>query len=49
MQGRQVLKDGVGRGTEEQFTTDPVAAREFLTNPNKILELDDPLITKLKE
>lgn len=44
-----VLKDGIGRGLEEQFLTDPVAARQYLENPGKILALENPLIARLIE
>eukprot|EP00884_Botryococcus_braunii_P016348 jgi/Botrbrau1/3397/Bobra.0337s0036.3 len=47
--GKLVIKDGISRGLEEQFPTDPKAAREFLTSPGKILALENPLIARLTE
>ncbi len=49
MQGGQVITDGVGRGSEVEDDVDPAAAREFLKNPSKLLELDLPFIQELKQ
>lgn len=48
LQGRQELHEGIGRGTEEEEDLDPVAAREFLTTPSKLLQLDSPLVQKVR-
>ena len=47
-QGRQELREGVGRGTEEEEDLDPIAARQFLSQPSKLLELDSPLVQKVR-
>lgn len=49
LQGRQVLKDGIGRAPEEEEGVDPVEARTFLTDPSKLLHLDSPLMGRLRE
>ena len=46
-QGQQVLSDGIGRGTEEEEDLDPVAAREYLTAPSRLLQLDSHLVQKV--
>ncbi|KAK9819947.1 hypothetical protein WJX72_004266 [[Myrmecia] bisecta] len=46
--GRQALKDGVGIATEEEEDIDPVAARQYLTHPDKLLALDCTLMNRLR-
>ncbi|KAK9838485.1 hypothetical protein WJX81_002529 [Elliptochloris bilobata] len=48
VKGQQVLKDGIGRGTEEEEDLDPIAARQFLTAPSQLLQLDSPLVQKVR-
>ena len=36
----------MGRGTEEEEDLDPIAARQFLTQPSKLLALDSALVQK---
>lgn len=48
LQGKQVLKDGIGRAPEEEETVDPAAARAFLTDPDRLLNLGTPLLEGLK-
>lgn len=48
MQGGQVITEGVGRGSEVEDDVDPVAAREYLTNPTKLLSVDLPFIQELR-
>ena len=48
VQGQQVLTDGIGRGTEEEEDLDPKAARQFLTEPSRLLELESPLVQKVR-
>lgn len=47
-QGGQVITDGVGRGSEVEDDVDPVAAREFLANPTKLLSVDLPFVQDLR-
>jgi len=45
LKGKQVLVDGIGRGTEvEVEAPDPKAAREWVSRPAGLLALDVPLI-----
>lgn len=46
-QGGQVITDGVGRGSEVEDDVDPVAARDFLSDPDKLLQVDLPFIKEL--
>ncbi|EFN57892.1 hypothetical protein CHLNCDRAFT_29986 [Chlorella variabilis] len=48
VKGKQVLKDGIGRAPEEEETVDPAAARAFLTDPDRLLNLGTPLLEGLK-
>ena len=48
VQGQQVLTDGIGRGTEEEEDLDPKAARQFLTEPSRLLQLESPLVQKVR-
>ena len=48
-QGGQTITEGVGRGSEVEDDVDPVAAREFLKYPSKLLALDLPFIQELKQ
>ena len=48
VQGQQVLTDGIGRGTEEEEDLNPKAARQFLTEPSRLLELESPLVQKVR-
>eukprot|EP01024_Parvocaulis_polyphysoides_P054621 TRINITY_DN5525_c0_g6_i1.p2 TRINITY_DN5525_c0_g6~~TRINITY_DN5525_c0_g6_i1.p2 ORF type:complete len:198 (-),score=33.02 TRINITY_DN5525_c0_g6_i1:332-925(-) len=48
IKGRQVLKDGVGRASEQEADVDPNLAREFLNNPEGLLNLDIALMKELK-
>jgi hypothetical protein len=48
VQGKQVLKDGIGRATEVEEAVDPAAARSFLEHPEQLLELDSPLMQNAK-
>lgn len=43
-----MLTDGIGRGTEEEEDLDPKAARQFLTDPARLLELKSPLVQKVR-
>lgn len=43
-----MLTDGIGRGTEEEEDLDPVTARQFLTEPSRLLQLDSPLVQKVR-
>ena len=43
-----MLTDGIGRGTEEEEDLDPKAARQFLTEPARLLELASPLVQKVR-
>ena len=47
-QGGQVITDGVGRGSEVEDDVDPVAARDFLSDPDKLLQVDLPFIKELQ-
>jgi hypothetical protein len=47
-QGRQELREGIGRGTEEEEDLDPVAARRFIAEPAALLQLDSPLVQKVR-
>ena len=49
LQGGQVITDGVGRGSEVEDDVDPVAAREFLSDPDKLLQVDLPFIKELQK
>ena len=45
LKGKQILVDGIGRGSEvETDAPDPAAARAWVTAPAGLLALDDPLI-----
>ena len=48
-QGGQVIKDGVGRGSEMEDDVDPKAAREYLSSPDKLLQVDLPFIKELQK
>lgn len=48
VKGKQVLQDGIGRAPEEEEATDPAAARAFLSEPCKLLNLGTPLLEGLK-
>lgn len=48
MQGKAVLKDGIGRATEVEEPVDPTKARTFLANPNALLQHDSKIIDDLK-
>ena len=48
-QGGQVIKDGVGRGSEVEDDVDPKAAREYLSSPDKLLQVDLPFIKELQK
>jgi uncharacterized protein YjbK len=49
LKGQQVLAGGVGRGSEHECDApDPVAARAFLTHPDKLLEVDGDPIQRAK-
>lgn len=48
VQGKQVLSDGIGRAPEEEHEVDPAAARAFLLDPARLLNLGTPLLEKLK-
>ena len=39
-----MLKDGIGRGTEVEEDIDPLLARSFMMDPNKLLELDSQIL-----
>lgn len=47
MQGQQVLKDGIGRGSEVEEDIDPKLARTFLSDPDRILDLDSQILQPL--
>lgn len=44
MQGQQVLKDGVGRGSEVEETIDPKEARTFLMDPGALFALKSDIL-----
>jgi hypothetical protein len=46
-QGKQVLQDGIGRATEVEEPLDPLAARQFLTNPSALLGHPSELMQSL--
>lgn len=43
-----MITEGVGRGSEVEDDVDPVAAREFLTDPSKLLSVDLPFVQDLR-
>ncbi len=47
-QGGQVITDGVGRGSEVEDDVEPVAARDFLTDPTKLLSVGLPFVEDLR-
>ena len=47
--GEQVLAEGIGTAEEEEEEVDPAAARGFLAAPQSLLDLDSPLLRKLRE
>lgn len=49
LKGRQVLKDGVGRASEEEEDVDPILARSFISDPSMLLHLDSALMKRLRE
>ena len=49
LQGRQALQGGVGRAEELEEDVDPKLARSFLGEPDKLLNLDTPLMKKIKQ
>eukprot|EP01025_Chloroclados_australasicus_P019120 TRINITY_DN2029_c0_g1_i1.p1 TRINITY_DN2029_c0_g1~~TRINITY_DN2029_c0_g1_i1.p1 ORF type:complete len:198 (+),score=21.93 TRINITY_DN2029_c0_g1_i1:265-858(+) len=48
IKGKQVLKDGIGRATEQEAEVDPKIARGFLDNPNDLLNMDIDLMKDFK-
>lgn len=46
---RQALQGGVGRAEETEEDVDPKEARSFLGQPDKLLNLDSPLMKKIKQ
>ncbi|KAK9908936.1 hypothetical protein WJX75_004941 [Coccomyxa subellipsoidea] len=48
LKGGQVITDGVGRGSEVEDDVDPVAARDFLTDPTKLLSVGLPFLEDLR-
>ncbi len=48
LQGKQILVDGIGRASEVEAETDPIAARAYLQHPDGLLGLDMAPITSLK-
>ena len=49
VQARQALQGGVGRAEEMEEDVDPQEARSFLGQPDKLLNLDSPLMKKIKQ
>lgn len=43
-----MITDGVGRGSEVEDDVDPVAARDFLTDPTKLLSMGLPFVEDLR-
>lgn len=44
LQGQQVLKDGIGRGSEIEEDIDPGHARSFLQDPNALYTLKSDIL-----
>ena len=49
VKGKMAVTDGVGRAAEDEDEVPVDTAREFEANPNKILQVDLPVIKSLKE
>ncbi|CAK0783688.1 hypothetical protein CVIRNUC_006887 [Coccomyxa viridis] len=49
LKGGQVITEGVGRGSEVEDDVDPMAARDFLEDPSKLLQVDLPFIKDLQK
>lgn len=48
VKGKQVLADGIGTAPEQEEVVDPSLARTFLSNPQALLELDSPLLARVR-
>lgn len=44
VQGQQVVKEGVGRGSEVEEDIDPIHARKFLQDPQSLYNLPSDLL-----
>lgn len=44
VQGQQVLKDGIGRGTEVEEDIDPKEARKYLMDPGSLYSLESDVL-----
>lgn len=47
LQGKQILKDGIGRATEVEEVLDAADARRFLQHPSQLLSLSSELMQNL--
>ena len=44
LQGQQIVKDGVGRGSEVEEDIDPINARKFLMDPQQLYSLPSDIL-----
>jgi hypothetical protein len=44
VQGQQVVKDGIGRGSEVEEDIDPISARKFLQDPQSLYNLPSDIL-----
>ncbi|KDD71664.1 hypothetical protein H632_c4600p0, partial [Helicosporidium sp. ATCC 50920] len=49
LKGKQVLRDGIGRSSEQEVALEPAQARRYLEEPGALLEADIPLVQDLRE
>jgi len=44
LQGQQIVKDGIGRGSEVEEEIDPINARKFLQDPQSLYDLPSEIL-----
>ena len=47
VQGQQVLKEGIGRGSEVEEDVDPLYARTFMEHPENLLHLQSEILQNI--